>query len=77
MTCPRCNVELACPCSNCKKWRAKEGKPEPLTEVWQENGEICECPICGFEAHLDYWEQFAFYQYDIEQETNKLILLRE
>lgn len=77
MTCPRCMVELACPCWSCREWRRKKTYPEPVTEIWVEDGETIECPSCGFRAGSSYWEDFSFYQYEREQETNKLIAVKQ
>jgi hypothetical protein len=50
MKCPDCNAELVCPCPS------PEHKDKPGIKWEHRNCDIIGCPICGFNAHMDYWE---------------------
>jgi len=63
MTCPNCGVELDCPCSNCQGYRKRNGKISTLLWEWVD-GETMMCPVCGFSASADYWQDWEFNEYD-------------
>jgi hypothetical protein len=63
MTCPNCEIELKCPCKSCQKRRKDRGEVAALLEEWPGN-DLIRCPVCGFTHTMDFWEDFAFYQYD-------------
>jgi hypothetical protein len=54
MKCPKCNVDLQCPCPSCRS-REPPGLHESDHYKWRADGEIIECPNCGFAAHADFW----------------------
>jgi len=68
MTCPNCKIELACPCHSCITHRKEKGKMVFLLEEWftdPETGtELVRCPICGFTQTFDFWEDFAFKEFE-------------
>jgi hypothetical protein len=66
MTCPNCQIELKCPCSNCSGYRLKNGRVEALLWEWVD-GETMRCPVCGFTHLADFWEDYDFYLYDKER----------
>jgi len=51
MYCPKCEKEVHCGCGSCRKRRGDQ--PDQL--VWWENGEVEECPYCGYAMHADGW----------------------
>jgi len=57
MTCPNCDVKLECPCSNCQGYREKRGEIATLLWEWYDS-ETMMCPLCGFKAHADYWQDY-------------------
>ena len=55
MYCPNCNVELFCPCRNCK-----DGNKGKIKWKWT-GGDYIKCPKCGFLAHCDHWQAKGWY----------------
>lgn len=53
MKCPKCRVELYCPCKTCMA-------REKQKNVWEWIGEYVKCPLCGYMAHADIWEDAAY-----------------
>lgn len=51
--CPNCKKELNCPCEHCNN-------PEPKW-IWID-GELIKCPLCGYTAHADEWEEFEIQE---------------
>jgi len=52
--CPKCGAVLYCPCHTCRVYEPK-GLNENDHYHWQPNGEIVECPKCGYTDHCDQW----------------------
>ena len=59
LVCPHCHKISVCPCPACRKLREIEDISEFKEHTWDENGEIVECPYCGFKGHIDYWCSWA------------------
>ena len=53
--CPKCNAVLYCPCHACREYEPKGLDPVKDHYHWQPNGEIVECPVCGYADHCDQW----------------------
>jgi len=60
MACPDCKKELVCPCKSCIEGR---GEGEFDMWIWLEDGETIKCPLCGFEAHADYWQDYEMKEW--------------
>lgn len=67
MSCPNCEIDLSCPCKNCVGYRRERGEFKALLWEWIDN-ETMQCPICGFYAHANIWEDWDFYLYDKARE---------
>jgi hypothetical protein len=57
--CPNYKKELVCPCKLCVKRREK-GKFDLW--IWLDDDETIKCPLCGFETHADYWQDYKINQ---------------
>jgi len=51
MKCPDCQAELKCPCPS----PAHDDEPGIKWQHKEPYG-VIGCPVCGFYAHMDYWE---------------------
>lgn len=56
--CPKCGLYLACGCGSCRK---RNGDKENMM-IWHTDGEVEECPSCGFAAHADGWLDIEYEQ---------------
>lgn len=58
MRCPKCEKPVRCGCGACRK---RNGDREGMM-IWHEDGEVEECPNCGFAAHADEWLDIEYWQ---------------
>lgn len=52
MKCPDCKAELRCGCPSAAH-KHEAGRK------WIAAGDQIKCPVCGFSAHMDYWEALS------------------
>ena len=57
MECPKCGVELHCPCISCRK-----NNKDKVKWIWLEGKytDCIKCPQCGFTQHCDYWQDIEY-----------------
>ena len=58
MKCPKCGINLKCPCAACQRRR-----PYASGLFWVRQHDIEQCPLCRFAASVYWWEDLSYQQY--------------
>lgn len=73
MNCPKCGKKQCYVCGNPECVCAKQLPEGALPQVYIID-DILACPYCGFEAHIDYWEEREMEEWDKEMKARFVIV---